>query len=308
MGSTDHVDSGVARGIDPSTIADAWDEIAMMFYMANWPFSTIELPSIRQVLRRLPYIGKLFALVVTSKTGTSIADIADEVINYVEDECEGSKVISLTTDNAKNMKKAWKVLERKRDIIFCTGCGAHTLNMLHKDVAKLRFVADIIEDANTLAVFIRSHTATSERLRADQAEHPTGSQRDLVLSVATRWYSNQDCIRNVLDNEAAIRRIMEDDVLLRPYQKAKVRKAKAIVNSGTFWRQGGVVLELLDPITQCIAHLENTLTLYLQCMSNSSALRITRFTMIDTLVFLHMFSNIFGGEFDHVGDLFTMIR
>lgn len=41
---------------------------------------------------------------------------------------------------------------KQRDGFFCTGCGAHALNLLVEDVMKLPFVGDIVLDANTLAV------------------------------------------------------------------------------------------------------------------------------------------------------------
>jgi hypothetical protein len=253
----------------------------MMFYMANWSFNSVELPTTRKVLKRMfPEIplpnrhhladmllvraykrilkavvrrvsGKRYVAVAMDgwsnsrrqslinvimlypemsaivwatkctgdavKTGPFIANFVLEVIEDIETQCDDVEVVSLSTDNAKNMKSAWEILEAEQSGFFCTGCTSHTLNLLMKDVAKLPFVSEILRQANVLAVFIRSHTNTNERLSRDQVEHPGNSQRGLGVTIVMRWYSQRNCVQNVLENEDALRRIMADDVLLKSY-------------------------------------------------------------------------------------------
>ncbi|POM79823.1 Hypothetical protein PHPALM_2419 [Phytophthora palmivora] len=68
-----------------------------------------------------------------SQTGKYIAQQVGKVIDDVESLIGKGKVASVTTDNAPNMVKAWEILENTRGV-FCSGCGAHTLNLLLEDI------------------------------------------------------------------------------------------------------------------------------------------------------------------------------
>ncbi|ETK71340.1 hypothetical protein L915_21405 [Phytophthora nicotianae] len=61
-----------------------------------------------------------------SKTGEYIADMVSEEIKDIENVIGTGKVCGLTTDNAANMVKAWKLLEKSRPNFYCGGCGSHT--------------------------------------------------------------------------------------------------------------------------------------------------------------------------------------
>lgn len=69
-----------------------------------------------------------------------MASIIERVVNEVGPE----KVISIVSDNAKNMVKAWDVfLKNHPSHISFFGCVAHILNLLCKDIFNLPTFKDI---------------------------------------------------------------------------------------------------------------------------------------------------------------------
>ncbi|XP_028074197.1 uncharacterized protein LOC114276609 [Camellia sinensis] len=66
------------------------------------------------------------------KNATNIADLLIKAIEFVGP----SNVVQVVTDNATNCKAAGVIIQRKYSHIIWSGCLAHTLNLLMKDIAK----------------------------------------------------------------------------------------------------------------------------------------------------------------------------
>jgi len=58
-------------------------------------------------------------------------------ISVVLDEVVSKIVLGIVTDNAKNMKGAWKILQEKYNHLQPHGCVAHGLNLLAKDISSI---------------------------------------------------------------------------------------------------------------------------------------------------------------------------
>eukprot|EP00644_Phytophthora_capsici_P014742 jgi/Phyca11/49573/gw1.53.317.1 len=72
-----------------------------------------------------------------------------------EAEVGEGKVTAVVTDNASNMKKAWKLVRKNRVGMVCTGCSAHGMNLLMKDLFKLKFFDDVLKISKILAHFVK---------------------------------------------------------------------------------------------------------------------------------------------------------
>ena len=70
-----------------------------------------------------------------SRTGEYIAEAVSGVIDEVKQEC-GKMPIALVADNARNMKKSWKLLGEKCSELTCYGCAAHSMNLIFGDLMK----------------------------------------------------------------------------------------------------------------------------------------------------------------------------
>jgi len=65
------------------------------------------------------------------------------------------KIVSIVTDNAANMKLAWELLTKKYPWIVFEGCKAHSVDLAAKDLCKLPFVIEIVENCVEIAKFFR---------------------------------------------------------------------------------------------------------------------------------------------------------
>lgn len=65
------------------------------------------------------------------------------------------KIISIVTDNAANMKKAWKLLNKKYPWIIFEGCKAHSVDLAAKDLCKTQFISSIVDQCVEIAKFFR---------------------------------------------------------------------------------------------------------------------------------------------------------
>jgi len=46
-------------------------------------------------------------------------------------------IVAITTDNAGNIKKSWKGVQKEYPEILCLGCGSHITNLLVEDIMKV---------------------------------------------------------------------------------------------------------------------------------------------------------------------------
>ena len=103
-------------------------------------------PIINFVVSQLkPISWKSFHTDLRNHTGEYIATEILKVIEELESEW-GKMVFGVVTDNAINMKKAWRLIEEYPTII-CYGCAAHGLNLIFCEIIKLETCKNIIKRA-----------------------------------------------------------------------------------------------------------------------------------------------------------------
>lgn len=59
------------------------------------------------------------------------------------------------TDNAPNMKKAWKLLGKKYPWIVFEGCKAHSVDLAAKDLCETSSISSVIDQCVDIAKFFR---------------------------------------------------------------------------------------------------------------------------------------------------------
>ena len=80
--------------------------------------------------------------------------MCQEVTKAVE-ELGPQKIMALCTDNASNMKKAWRLLQQKYSNLECYGCLAYGLNRIFADGLKQDSVNSIISECTNLIKTIK---------------------------------------------------------------------------------------------------------------------------------------------------------
>ena len=116
---TNQVTSKIASSLSPlALVTDGWTNIrreSIMNFIVHTP---------------KPYYHSSISTGVNSHTSVYIATEISRVIESLGVE----KVGSVITDNASNMKAAWRILQAKYPHIITIGCCSHGTNLLLKDV------------------------------------------------------------------------------------------------------------------------------------------------------------------------------
>ncbi|KAF7150398.1 hypothetical protein RHSIM_Rhsim02G0002400 [Rhododendron simsii] len=124
---------------------------------------------------------RAYEVSAVEKNAANIAELLFKAIDYVGP----SNVVQVVTDNAANCKAAGGIIQRKHPHVFWSGCLAHTLNLLMKDIAKskdpaLSFVDETYKKGKAMVKYIKNHSSS-------QALFKSFSQLQLLKAKKTRF-------------------------------------------------------------------------------------------------------------------------
>jgi len=173
-----------------------------------------------------------------------------EIMEEIIEKYGALKFFTVTTDNAKNMRKACKLLEQKYPHLSSYGCLAHTLNLMIGDIRKLVSVKKYIDDVNEIIKTIRGHTVLLSMFTKIGKENNIITT--LKLPVITRWGSVVLSLKSMLQCKTILRilAVSEDVGQLPEPMKRKLR-------DDIFWVKILKLTNLLEPILQWITRLES---------------------------------------------------
>ncbi|KAI8561094.1 hypothetical protein RHMOL_Rhmol04G0310100 [Rhododendron molle] len=175
------------------------------------------------------------------KNATNIAELLFKAIDYVGP----SNVIQVVTDNAANCKAAGAIIQRKFNHIFWSGCLAHTLNLLMKDIAKsehpsLSFVDETYKRGKAVVKYIKNHSACQSLFKSFSSLELTRFGHHFIViqrlvkvraSLVSMALSKQwDCLKRTTSS---------------PEQHDNVQQT---VLDDDFWRKSQRVLKITKPI------------------------------------------------------------
>ncbi|CAB4403798.1 unnamed protein product, partial [Rhizophagus irregularis] len=160
-----------------------------------------------------------------------------------------NKFGAIITDNAPNMKAAWKILKQKYPKKIFLGCWAHGIHLWMKDIISIEWIKEIIEKAKKLLIYFRNHQVILAALRRLQKEK-YGKEIALILPCDTRWGSSYSCINQLFLTKSAIRStIVEDHLNLDD-------RMKSLISRDTFWNDLGKIRNFLENFAIFIKKLE----------------------------------------------------
>ena len=84
-------------------------------------------------------------------TGVYICGLLSEQIEKLG----AKKVVAVMTDNAPNMKLAWRLLEERFPWIICDGCRAHSVDLTVKEFCDEPSIQKFVKNCIKIAVFFR---------------------------------------------------------------------------------------------------------------------------------------------------------
>lgn len=189
-----------------------------------------------------------------------MANVIGQVIDEIEHILGKGKISAVSTDNASNMVKAWKLIEENRLGVFSTGCSAHASNLLLQDVFKTPLFKRVRGTTIALTSFIRNHSRVLELFSSIQKGTPCKSGRShhsLGIPVTTRWYSTIACITSVVENRKIICAVFADTALMTQHSGAEFDTVvDATVYNDLFWIQAQRIFALIHPMVKTIALFE----------------------------------------------------
>ena len=101
------------------------------------------------------------------------------------EEINPKKVMGIVTDNAANMKKAWKLLKISYPLFNCYGCISHGLNLLFNDFIKIPTLCVLMSQATDIVKEIKNSHIIGAIFKEIQKSN-VDSNISLKLPVKTR--------------------------------------------------------------------------------------------------------------------------
>ncbi|GBC35717.2 zinc finger BED domain-containing protein 4-like [Rhizophagus irregularis DAOM 181602=DAOM 197198] len=132
-----------------------------------------------------------------------------------------NKFVAVITDNANNMKAAWRILKEKYPNKIFLGCWTHGINLWVKDIIKHNWANKILNMAKKLSLYFRNHQiplAALRRIQKDKYRKEIG----LNLPVETRWLSAYQCLDSIFKSKMTMMALLGKDITLDREIKIKI--------------------------------------------------------------------------------------
>ena len=121
------------------------------------------------------------------------------------------KSVTGVIDNARNITKAWQLLQKQS-----INCFAHTMNLaVRKGLSLVAMDNPLLKARKTVSHF--HHSALHTKALRKQQEALSLPQLKLKMDVETRWNSTYDMIVSVLANKEAIAQVLINDKVYRDH-------------------------------------------------------------------------------------------
>ena len=119
-------------------------------------------------------------------------------------------------DNAPNMKRGLKIIREKQPHIYTTTCSAHAAHHILTDVMKLKENSSVLENCKNIIKYFKYKIIPSNEFKIAQNNFSSANisvGNMLKLPVITRWGSEYDAIKSVLDNKVVFEHLVEQEAV-----------------------------------------------------------------------------------------------
>ncbi|XP_065650355.1 uncharacterized protein LOC136078511 [Hydra vulgaris] len=148
----------------------------------------------------------------TSGIIQNLSAVAGAILQVIE-KIGSQKFTSFISDNAPVMKSAWRIIEEKYPHISASGCGAHGVNLLVKDIVFTTEATKAVKDAEKTIKYVKNHHI----VKAKFDERRTAANISLSLSMSL---------------------VDEESTLLKEIQpKNTFADVMALIKSNPFWER-----------------------------------------------------------------------
>jgi len=175
--------------------------------------------------------------------------IAETIISAVA-KIGPNLIMQVITDNAANCKGAWDLITKTYTHITCSGCAAHTLDLLLEDWGKVAWIGSIVTDANTVVKFITGHEGSRSLLRSHSPN------KGLIKPGETRFGTNVIMIQRLVElkdelQEMVASRAYKAWIQNKGYKDTSNAVCETIL-SQLFWSRCQMYLDLHNPVYELL--------------------------------------------------------
>lgn len=178
--------------------------------------------------------------------------LSKQIINILN-EIGPHKFIAVITDDAANMKAAWKTIETEFPHLSCLGCVSHSLNQIYEEIFKIAFFHQVLDSVVKVIKYVKSTQAMQalfEECQAKKYGRPTCS---LKLFSKTQWSGAYNTLQSFKDNREALH--------LTVRQVSILPRVKTIITDCQLWVKVDEVIKVLQPLAVAINMSEKSTTL-----------------------------------------------
>lgn len=172
-------------------------------------------------------------------------------IKQVLEEVGSMKFTAIITDNASNMKAAWKEISKEYPHIACIGCASHCLNLLINDIMKLSPFKTTLNDCKSVIKYIKNKHVILAFFEKTQKEKYGQSVKSLKLPSNTRWGAAVLMFESFLSNKEALQATVISQELTID------RAIKNIILEDETWNSVEAAYNILSPIAKAIIQAES---------------------------------------------------
>ncbi|CAH0400141.1 unnamed protein product [Chilo suppressalis] len=171
--------------------------------------------------------------------------MSEKIINILT-EVGPTKFVAVITDNAANMKAVWRIVTKKYTHITCVGCVSHCLNLMFKDVFKIAFFGDILENVIEIIKHIKKSHALLVLFEKCQTEKYGKISCKLKLYSETRWSGAFVTLQTFKENRLAL------ELMTRSHEVNITPQIKDFILDFQSWAKIENAFIVLQPIAYAI--------------------------------------------------------
>ena len=155
-------------------------------------------------------------------------------------------IVQVVTDTCSVMKAAWKLIEKEFPWITCTCCGPHVISLELHDIAKIPYVAKVIEAVGKILDRFWGRTRWARTKLREVAAKNHKKKIGLYRAKATRFAGKVREMGRVLRLKADLQEVVISAAYAQQKWPKKKKDTDAEEQQGELDGEGGVKKILLD--------------------------------------------------------------
>nr|XP_043611787.1 uncharacterized protein LOC122583450 [Erigeron canadensis] len=230
--------------------------VAMWIYDACIPMNAINSPLLPIAMSKVASMGHGYTGPSYHAVRVSLLKDAKQSVKLIVDsyreycdivEIVGSKnIVHLVTDNAANHKAAGRLLSEKYPLISWSPCAAHCINLIMKDVSEIPEVANLIQLASRITVFMYNHKWPLNWLR----KRPGWTE--IIRPGATRFGTSFIALKSLCDHKSDLQALVTSNDFKKMLKMPKAKDVRQTILEDKFWQNCLITVKVMSPILRLL--------------------------------------------------------